>query len=95
MSGVNANLEWGNWFNQRLFEAHGQIPPAEYEEIYYRHEVEVDRLPLTACMKPGAVHSAEPPRPCLRVKVSVRGAEDAQDEIAVPPEFRLEAVRMV
>ena len=32
-------LEWVDWFNQRrLFEAHGQIPPAEYEEIYYRQQ---------------------------------------------------------
>jgi putative transposase len=30
-----ATLEWVDWFNhRRLFEAHGQIPPAEYEEIY-------------------------------------------------------------
>jgi putative transposase len=32
-----ATLEWVDWFNhRRLFEAHGQIPPAEYEENYYR-----------------------------------------------------------
>ena len=32
-----ATLEWVDWFNhRRLFEAHGQIPPAELEEIYYR-----------------------------------------------------------
>ncbi len=32
-----ATLEWVDWFNhRRLFEAHGQIPPAEFEEIYYR-----------------------------------------------------------
>ena len=32
-----ATLEWVDWFNQRrLFEAHGQIPPAEYEAIHYR-----------------------------------------------------------
>ena len=56
-----ATLEWVDWFNhRRLFEAHGQIPPAEYE---------ADPLPSagklrpagrdsnqTACMKPGAVH---------------------------------------
>lgn len=34
-----ATLEWVDWFNhQRLFEAHGQIPPAEFEEIYYRQQ---------------------------------------------------------
>ena len=28
-----ATLEWVDWFNhRRLFEAHGQIPPAEFEE---------------------------------------------------------------
>jgi putative transposase len=32
-----ATLEWVDWFNQRrLFEAHGQIPPAEFEETFYR-----------------------------------------------------------
>jgi putative transposase len=32
-----ATLEWVDWFNhRRLFEAHGQIPPAEHEENYYR-----------------------------------------------------------
>jgi putative transposase len=32
-----ATLEWVDWFNhRRLFEAHGQIPPAEYEERHYR-----------------------------------------------------------
>jgi putative transposase len=34
-----ATLEWVDWFNhRRLFEAHGQIPPAEYEEIYNRQK---------------------------------------------------------
>jgi putative transposase len=34
-----ATLEWIDWFNhRRLFEAHGQIPPAEFEENYYRQE---------------------------------------------------------
>jgi len=34
-----ATLEWVDWFNhRRLFEAHGQIPPAEFEEIYYRQQ---------------------------------------------------------
>jgi putative transposase len=32
-----ANLEWVDWFNhRRLFEAHGHIPPAEFEEHHYR-----------------------------------------------------------
>jgi putative transposase len=31
-----ATLEWVDWFNhRRLFEAHGQIPPTEFEENYY------------------------------------------------------------
>lgn len=34
-----ATLEWVDWFNnRRLFEAHGQIPPAELEENYYRQK---------------------------------------------------------
>ena len=34
-----ATLEWVDWFNhRRLFEAHGQIPPSEHEEIYYRQQ---------------------------------------------------------
>jgi putative transposase len=32
-----ATLEWVDWFNnQRLFEPIGNMPPAEYEEVYYR-----------------------------------------------------------
>ena len=56
-----ATLEWVDWFNhRRLFEAHGHIPPAEYEEIYYRQN---SLRPAgrdsnqTACMKPGAVQA--------------------------------------
>jgi len=31
-----ATLEWVDWFNnRRLFEPIGNIPPAEYEEVYY------------------------------------------------------------
>lgn len=34
-----ATLEWIDWFNNhRLFEAHGQLPPAEFEENYYRRQ---------------------------------------------------------
>jgi len=34
-----ATLEWVDWFNhRRLFEAHGHIPPAEFEELHYRQE---------------------------------------------------------
>ena len=33
-----ATLEWVDWFNhRRLFEDHGRIPPAEFEDHYYRH----------------------------------------------------------
>lgn len=33
-----ATLEWVDWFNHRLFEAHGQIPPAEFEAINDRQK---------------------------------------------------------
>jgi putative transposase len=34
-----ATLEWVDWFNhRRLFEAHGQIPPAEYEATHYSQQ---------------------------------------------------------
>jgi transposase InsO family protein len=30
-------LEWVNWYNnRRLLEPIGNVPPAEYEEAYYR-----------------------------------------------------------
>ncbi len=35
-----ATLEWVDWFNhRRLFEDHGRIPPAEFENNYYRQNV--------------------------------------------------------
>ena len=35
-----ATLEWVDWFNhRRLFEVHGRIPPAEFEALYYRHQI--------------------------------------------------------
>ena len=35
-----ATLEWVDWFNhRRLFEAHGRIPPAEFEAAYYRQKI--------------------------------------------------------
>jgi putative transposase len=34
-----ATLEWIDWFNhRRLFEGHGRIPPAEFEESHYRRQ---------------------------------------------------------
>ena len=34
-----ATLEWVDWFNhRRLFEAHGHIPPVEYEAAYYNQQ---------------------------------------------------------
>ena len=34
-----ATLEWVDWFNnRRLFEPIGHVPPAEYEEEYYRNQ---------------------------------------------------------
>ena len=60
-----ATLEWVDWFNhRRLFEAHGQIPPAEFEENHYRQQ---KLRPAgrdsnqTACMKPGAVQCSATP----------------------------------
>jgi putative transposase len=40
-----ATLEWVDWFNHtRLFEPIGYVPPAEFEEEYYRKTAsEVDR----------------------------------------------------
>jgi putative transposase len=56
-----ATLEWVDWFNhRRLFEDHGRIPPAEFEDRYYRH---VKLTPQSrdshprACIEPGAVHA--------------------------------------
>ena len=35
-----ATLEWGAWFNtQRLLAPLGYVPPAEYEEQFYRQQV--------------------------------------------------------
>lgn len=34
-----ATLEWADWFNnRRLFEPIGNIPPAEFEQVYYNQE---------------------------------------------------------
>ncbi len=36
-----ATLEWVDWFNnRRLLEPIGHIPPVEFEEAYYRHQVD-------------------------------------------------------
>jgi transposase InsO family protein len=33
-----ATLEWVDWFNnRRLLESIGNIPPIEFEQLYYRH----------------------------------------------------------
>ena len=32
-------LDWVDWFNnRRLFEPIGNIPPVEYEELYYQQQ---------------------------------------------------------
>jgi transposase InsO family protein len=31
-----ATLEWVDWFNTRLLEPIGYVPPAEFEERYYQ-----------------------------------------------------------
>ena len=34
-----ATLEWVDWFNnRRLFEPIGNIPPVEYEKLYYQSQ---------------------------------------------------------
>jgi putative transposase len=34
-----ATLEWVDWFNnRRLLEPIGYVPPAEFEEMYYRKQ---------------------------------------------------------
>jgi putative transposase len=48
-----ATLEWIDWFNnRRLFEAHGHIPPAEYEDNYYRFQESSDRHSNTQTKQP-------------------------------------------
>ena len=48
-----ATLERVDWFNnRRLFEAHGQIPPAEYEAEHYRYRGSSDRHSKTKTKQP-------------------------------------------
>ena len=56
-----ATLEWVDWFNhRRLLAPIGNVPPAEYEQMYYD---EINRSCKEACLNkqvsgiPGAVHS--------------------------------------
>ena len=38
-----ATLEWVDWFNhRRLLEYTGNIPPAEFEEMYYRERTLIE-----------------------------------------------------
>ena len=40
-----ATLDWVSWFNtQRILEPIGNIPPAEYEKLYYTQEVSSAQL---------------------------------------------------
>jgi putative transposase len=42
-----ATLEWVDWFNhRRLLEPIGDIPPAEFEEIFYREKVTAEEAGL-------------------------------------------------
>ena len=42
---VRATLEWVDWFNnRRLFEPIGNVPPAEYEEVYNRSQETLDMV---------------------------------------------------
>jgi putative transposase len=48
-----ATLEWVDWFNnRRLFEAHGQIPPAEFEDAYYRYQESSSKTAETQTKQP-------------------------------------------
>jgi putative transposase len=48
-----ATLEWVDWFNnRRLFEAHGQTPPAEYEDVYYRYQESSGKTAETQTKQP-------------------------------------------
>jgi putative transposase len=48
-----ATLEWVDWFNnRRLFEAHGHIPPAEYEAAHYRYRESSDKHSKTQTKQP-------------------------------------------
>jgi putative transposase len=48
-----ATLEWVDWFNnRRLFEAHGQIPPAEYEAEHYRYRESSNSKSTTQTKQP-------------------------------------------
>lgn len=41
-------LEWVDWFNnRRLFEPIGHIPPAEFEEMFYREQSLIEDEGLT------------------------------------------------
>ena len=43
-----ATLEWVDWFNnRRLFEPIGDIPPSEYEMLYWTGSVRTDTVGLT------------------------------------------------
>jgi putative transposase len=42
-----ATLEWVDWFNnRRLLEPIGDIPPAEFEELYWIEKAETDTVGL-------------------------------------------------
>jgi hypothetical protein len=44
-----ATLEWVNWFNHRqLFEDHGRVPPAEFEQRY-RQNLSADQAETRTC----------------------------------------------
>ncbi len=48
-----ATLEWVDWFNhRRLFEAHGQTPPAEFEAIHYRQQTRSGQQAETQTKQP-------------------------------------------
>ena len=56
-----ATLVWVDWFNnRRLLEPLGYVPPAEFEEAYYRGPQSQARRPdssKSASGEPGPIHS--------------------------------------
>jgi len=73
-----ATLQWVWWFNHhRLLEPLGYVPPAEYEEMYYRvitttlnHDRQHSHFP--ASDDPGAVHTPQNPAASLQTIVMER-----------------------
>ena len=64
-----AILEWVDWFNiRRSFEPIGNVPPAEFEKVYYTHQeslavgtgLSAPRKPLISCRLESGAGKVEP-----------------------------------